>query len=355
MSVNASNCKVAWAHVWRADDNTVRYAAIDPIQCIPVFTDNLDPKLKALVRSYWELQDDGKGYDVVEIWTDTECATFKRKGSSFRGLEPYLCFSAVDSGEPTNILHHNYGFVPFVPFYNNSVPENDLKNIKSLIDCYDKIFSGFLNDLEDIQEVIFVLAGYSGTDLNEFLEGIKKYKTVKIDEAGEGGGGLSTLTIQIPVEAREKMLTMTRKAIFEQGQGIDPDPQNFGNSSGVALGYLYSLLELKAGFKETEFRLGFATMIRYICQLAGIPVKTIQQTWTRTSVTNDQELADIAAKSVGIISDETILKRHPWVDDPVKEKTLLEEQREREIEDYQNSFGKMTGRGGDKDGGEGEE
>ncbi|MFR2692021.1 MAG: phage portal protein [Enterocloster bolteae] len=53
------------------------------------------------------------------------------------------------------------------------------------------------------------------------------------------------------------MLATTRKRIFEQGQGIDPDPQNFGNSSGVALGFLYSLLELKAGLMETEFKIGF--------------------------------------------------------------------------------------------------
>ena len=64
------------------------------------------------------------------------------------------------------------------------------------------------------------------------------------------------MTIDIPVEAREKMLQMTRKSIFEQGKGIDPDPQNFGNSSGTALKYLYSLLELKAGMAEMEFRVG---------------------------------------------------------------------------------------------------
>ena len=39
--------------------------------------------------------------------------------------------------------------------------------------------------------------------------------------------------------------------------GVDPNPENFGNSSGVALKYLYSLLELKAGMMETQFRSGF--------------------------------------------------------------------------------------------------
>ena len=46
---------------------------------------------------------------------------------------------------------------------------DDLKNIKPLIDVYCKVFSGFVNDLEDIQEVIFVLTNYGGADLGQFL------------------------------------------------------------------------------------------------------------------------------------------------------------------------------------------
>lgn len=86
---------------------------------------------------------------------------------------------------------------------------------------------GVKTDLEDIQEVVFILAGYEGEDLDEFLQKLKKYKTVKLDSEEESKGELNTLTIDIPVEAREKMLAMTRKSIFEQGMGIDPDPQNF--------------------------------------------------------------------------------------------------------------------------------
>ncbi len=31
---------------------------------------------------------------------------------------------------------------------------SDLENTKPLIDCYDKVYSGFMDDLEDIQELI---------------------------------------------------------------------------------------------------------------------------------------------------------------------------------------------------------
>ena len=50
--------------------------------------------------------------------------------------------------------------MPFIFFSNNDEGTSDLNDIKELIDSYDKIYSGFVNDLEDIQEIIFVLTNY---------------------------------------------------------------------------------------------------------------------------------------------------------------------------------------------------
>lgn len=217
-----------------------------------------------------------------------------------------------------------------------------MKNIKPLIDVYDKVYSGFINDLDDIQELIFVLSGYGGTDLNGFLQDLKKYKTIKLDEDAEHPG-VSTLNIEIPIEARNSVLEATRKAIFEQGQGFDPQPENFGNQSGEALKFMYSMLEMKAGLTETEFQLGFARLVRAICKYSGIECKKIIQTWTRTCVKNDTEQAQICQNSVGIVSKKTILKNHPLVEDVDAELRQLEkeEQEEQEKEEtYSGAFNK---------------
>ena len=235
-------------------------------------------------------------------------------------------------------------------FFNNNTNTGDLDNIKPLIDTYCKVFSGFVNDLEDIQEVIFVLTNYGGTDLGQFLRELKDYKAIQVESSGtEDRSGVSTLTIELPVEARKELLAVTRKCIFEQGQGIDPDPQNFGNSSGVALNFLYALLELKSGLQETEFRLGFGRFIRCVCRLMGIPIRddSIVQTWTRTSVRNDQEIAGICAQSKGVISDQTIIEHHPYVEDPEKEMTRIKEEAEAALEaadPYQNAFTGSAGK-----------
>lgn len=341
LCVDASNASVAWLHLWKdRETKQYKYAIVPSGQVIPVWSNNLERELNGVFRCYHDITNEGKELDVYEYWNDTTCQAYAIEAGSTidTGLMPYNSFTLIDTAGNSNLVNefkHEIGEIPFFPFFNNNTDTGDLDNIKPLIDVYCKVFSGFVNDLEDIQEVIFVLTNYGGDDLGQFLRELKDYKAIQIEnEGGEDKSGVSTLTIELPVEARKELLVTTRKCIFEQGQGIDPDPQNFGNSSGVALGFLYSLLELKSGLMETEFKLGFGRFIRCVCRLLGIKIKddTIVQTWTRTSVKNDAEIADICSRSKGVISDETIVAHHPYVEDAEKELEILNEQNEKNAE-----------------------
>lgn len=357
LCVNASNHTVAWLHYWINDNGNFSYAVVDSEQIIPVYCSDLDHALIAVLRTYRDTDfSTGKEISVWEYWDHEKCYSYYRKNNtvSSTGLMEYPVFSSVlddDTAEASNIYEHGWGRVPFIPFYNNNIATNDLKNIKPLIDAYDKVFSGFLNDLEDIQEIIFVLSGYGGADKKEFINDLKTYKMIKLDDdGGDGGTGVNTLTINIPIEARDKFLEMTRKAIFEQGQGVDPDPQKFGNTSGEALKYLYSLLELKAGLMETEFKQGFGELVRVICQYLGVECKQIIQTWTRSAIRSDAEMADICAKSVGIISDKSILKAHPLVENADEEEKQIEletKKKDEQMNPYLEVFEKPQQQEGD--------
>jgi len=347
LCVKASNSACAWLHYWKDDDNQFNYGLVESEQIIPVFSACLKRKLIAVMRTYKDIDfQTGKEITVWEYWDKEYCYSYYKKSDSISaaGLMPYNQFGISEEvdGEYDNALKHDWGRVPFIPFNNNNINTNDLKNIKPLIDAYDKVYSGFLNDLEDVQEIIYVLTNYGGTDLKEFLQDLKKYKAIKVDDDGDGGkGGVETLAINIPVEAREKFLELTRKAIFEQGQGVDPDPQRFGNTSGEALKYLYSLLELKAGLMETEFKLSFGELVRVICQYLGVDCGQITQTWTRTAISNDKELAEICNKSVGVVSNKSILKAHPLVENADDEEKQIQEEKNKaalEADDYVIAF-----------------
>ncbi len=349
LCINAANTSIAWVHYWESVKG-FEWAVVDSEQIIPIWSKNLKKELIGVFRVYKDIDETtGDDYTIYEYWTKDECQAFRRRTSDTLGdgLSYYDMFVDPNTSEEVAYYKHDFGRVPFIPFRNNNVGTNDLVNIKRLIDVYDKVFSGFINDLDDIQELIFVLSGYGGTDLKDFLNDLKKYKTIKVDSDIDGKPGVQTLSIEIPIEARNSVLETTRKAIFEQGQGYDPQPENFGNQSGEALKFMYSLLEMKVGLMEPQFRLGFAELVRAICQYKNIECKSIIQTWTRTSIKNDKELAEICRSSVGIVSKRTILKNHPLVEDTDKELQYLEQEAAAEDKDpYSKAFPDEDGDGG---------
>ena len=280
------------------------------------------------MRYYTDIDDEGISWTVYEYWTDTQCQAFRRRNGDEYSIKNdlvdfpmFFCdIAATGEESSSNIYTHDMGDVPFIPFANNNLKTSDLDNVKKLIDSYDKTYSGFVNDLEDVQQVIFVLTNYGGIMENgekgiyDFLRKLKKYKTIPMDSAGTGDqSGLSTITIEIPVEARKELWKQRERLFFSMGQGIDPEQQSFDSTSGEAMKFLYSLLELKAGLMETEFRLGFGELVRAICRYHNKDVKNIIQTWTRNAIRSESELVDICSKSKGIISDKTIIKNHPLV------------------------------------------
>lgn len=347
---NASIYSKAWLHIWVDDNNNFQYANIDPRQIRAVYSSDLNRKLLAVLREYEKINDEGKEYVVYEYWTDEYCYTYQNKdgNSDINGLEILNKFIEKNLDNKleiqTNVYKHNFGEVPFIKFPNNDLEVRDLDNVKHLIDVYDKVYSGFVNDIEDIQEVIFVLTNYGGADLTEFLKGLKEYKTIDLQSSGaDDKSGLSTITINIPIEARDSLLKTTEKQIYVQGQGVDPKPENFANTSGVALKFLYTLLELKAGLMETEFRLGFAKLVRMICRYLGYSPKRVLQTWTRNMIQNDLELAEICSKSVGIVSEKTNLKNHPLVDNAEEEEKQIKKEKEDSQQEYDNLIPSNSG------------
>ena len=318
LGIDASNTSVGWLHYWRGADRRFRYHTVDPVQIVPVYSGTLDSELVGVLRCYTTLDpEQGQNVQVCEFWDDTRVRFYRQNAYG-----NYAYFNYPEVGQE---MVHGLGAVPFIPFYNNAQHTDDLPLYKDLIDAYDKVVSGFANDMEDVQEVIFVIKNYGGEGKTEFLSDLKQSKVIKV----EGDGGVDTIRAEIPHEARGAFLDRIRKQIFVSGMGVDPDPEQFGNSSGVSLKYLYSLLELKAVQMETQFRTGFAELVRAACRVSGMaePEKIIQ-TWTRNAIQNDLETAQIAAQSVGVISDQTVIKNHPWVEDAEAEQKQMKKEQE---------------------------
>lgn len=341
LGVEASNTGCGWLHYWANEKNEFKYEKVESEQIIPFYSDDLERELIEVLRTYKVVEYDDNltaiEFIVVEDWTkDT--------------FDQYKFRYTIDGQDESQLkgIRHNFGRVPFIPFANNSDETSDLIKYKDLVDLYDRVVSGYANDIEDIQEVMWIVTNYDGKS-GDFLKDVKKYKTIFLENEGDGAkGDVKTLSVEIPVEARNSLLELLKKQIYESGQGLQQDNENFGNASGVALKFFYRKLELKAGLLETEFRESINKLVEAILDFYHLPHKKISQVWSRNMIASDLETSQIATQSVGIIPEKLILQNHPWVEDVDEAERLLEEEEKSKMDMF-NSYPDMNQRGKEVD------
>ena len=360
LSINASNCGEAWLHYWVTGENAdgeeekgdFRYGVVDPKEIIAIWGDTLDRKLIGLARHYMHTDPEGQTWEYYDYWDDEFCYSFRTKqGKTYRVLEPAFrwFYYSTDSGEPkeTNVYRHGMGRIPFIRFKCNYDSRNELEGLKERIDAYDESVSGFADDLEDIQQIIFILSGYGAEPPEDFLERLKTHKLVKL-ESGYNPEGikpeLDTLDVEIPYDARKLSMDENRKSIFEQASAVDQTPEVLNYTSGEALKYRYALLELKASMTEDEFRSGFSILVKEICKFLGQEIKdeNIEQRWTRNKVNNDTELVNNARLCLGFTSLRSALKANPYVEDVDEEMEQIKQERLDDLQFYEEQEARMN-------------
>jgi SPP1 family phage portal protein len=342
--VDSSLAGDAWWHVWKDEkENEFKYAIVSPDEITPIYNNSLEKKVYAVRRQYKQLDEAGELSTFVEFWSEKEAAFFSFK-EDYRSMSPFYCIPTSDktadiNAEMANVFTHGFDDIPFVRFPNNMFHTPDLDKYKGLIDVYDRVYNGFVNDVEDVQQVILVLTNYGGVQgdaLNTFMENLKKAKAISLENDGVGDkSGVSTLQIDIPVDARNSLLKTTNDMIFMHGQAFNPTNLELGtNSSGVALKVLHSPLELKVGALESEYRTAFNQLIHLILQFYGKDKKDlkIKQTWERTMIQNWSEKADMVSKLADITSKQNIAKNNPLVEDWEEELKLQQKE-----DDYEQS------------------
>lgn len=329
----------AYLHIWVDQDGNFQYAPVEAEHVMPLESNDLIKKLEGVVYQHRILVD-GEYKKELDYFNDTSTYFYINpdNDTTFDHLEEF--FPWIDYKQPlpdfnVNEMRHNMGQVPFIKFKNNYYEISDLNPIKDLIDAYDKVLSGYINDLEDIQQVFMILKGYEGENLDEFKKMLQRYKIIKLESDDEIQGDLEMQSIQIPYEARNSLLDLLRKRIFEDGQGIDPDPQNFGNSSGVALKHLYDNLELKSSQIEMYFRPAIELLVQAIARHNNFTPEYINQTWTRNIPVDEEATVNMVRNLEGLLSKEDQIALLPFIDDPKTAYEKLKEEQNEELGDDQ--------------------
>lgn len=351
LGIDASNTGKAWLAYWINDAGEFDYWYINPLTIRPIYDrSTVKKRLKYLVRVYDYLTDTGDAVTRYEVWDDREVAYLIRPAVTAQQPKPQIEFEALPQGGD-NIQPHDYGRIPFIEFQNNAHAIGDLPMYKDIIDATDKLVSGFCNDVDDLQEIIWVIKNYGGerseTDVDaegneiqkpvDLLQMLKAKKWVAVDE----NGGVDTVRGDIPYEARSALRDILNEEFWPAAMAVNPNPEKVGNQSGEFMEHLFNLLELKAGLMETEFRDSIDEFLRAVLHYLGVDESAqFTQTWKRTKPQNAESIAGIIASTPDtVMSDETKTKIHPLIDDWQGERKKVEAEQKKKEAQRKKMFG----------------
>ena len=345
IGTDAANTGRGWLAYWKDESGKLDYWYINPLTVLPIY-DRSTPKrkLKYLIRRYSYTDDRGESVTRYEVWDDKEVAYLIKADNT-----PAIGFECLPDGQ-YNIVPHEYGRIPFIEFRNNAKAFYDLMMHKDIIDAMDKLVSGFCNDVDDLQEIIWVIKNYAGETSEvdydkdgkeiekkvDLLQMLKAKKWVAVDDKG----GLDTVRGEIPHEARTKLFDLLYKQFWVAAMAVDPNPERIGNQSGEYMEFLYGLLEQKASLTETMFRTALDEFLQAIVKHIGMDVSVkFVQTWKRTKPRNDKEIIEnISSTPSNVMSDATKTKIHPYIEDAESERKQIETEQQEKAQNLLDQY-----------------
>lgn len=353
------NCGIAWLYATYDQDSKLTFKRIRPYELIPGWKDADHTILEYAIHLYSTIQYEGtndeKIVEMVDVFDENGIWYFELSSENkLIPVEPYhsdyftISIGADEQG-------YNWSRIPLIPLKYNDEEIPLINNVKSLQDGINTIESNFLNCMEeDVRNTILVLVNYDGENLGEFRKNLSTYGAVKVRTVDGSPGDLKTLQIEVNAENYKAILEIFKKAIIENAMGYDAkDDRLSGNPNEMNIQSMYSDIDLDANGIETLLQASFEEILWFInahlfnTGYGDFEKELIDVIFNRDMLINESTVIDNCTKSIGILSDETIVANHPWVDDPQHELERLEKQKKENLEQYGAAFAPKTDDSGD--------
>ena len=211
--------------------------------------------LRAGIR-YWAVSDKVGRWTLYEEDGYTEF--IKRKGEDMeilRDKRPYKqIVKSTAAGGEEEVIGENYPGFPIIPMYANDVRESELVGLRPGIDCYDFIKSGMANNVDEASAFYWTLKNTGGMDddgdLMRFVERMKVVKATVLEDGVEA----TAHTIDVPVDANEKLLDRLRRDLYEDAMLMDVEKALQGDITATGIRLAYQQQDDKCGDFEYQIR-----------------------------------------------------------------------------------------------------
>lgn len=220
----------------------------------------------------------------------------------------------------------NYSILPVIPLYNGISKSSRLNSsLKSKIDLMEIILSDFGNNLEDMQDVYWIVKNYDGQDLGTFLNELKKYKTLRVQDDGD----VKPQTTEIPYQAREMAIKILKKQIFSDSMALDTEDMS-GTLTTVEINARRENLNLKVDDFENEV-CEFMDKVMTIFEEIEGEQGEYDISFIRSGLINQSEIIDNIIKIRADIDQRTALELNPLIDNDMIDEILKRVEKENEI------------------------
>lgn len=323
IGTDAENEGIVWVFPTYDDDGCLIFKKFKGHEIIPGWRDADHTILDYAIRIYAMIDYSGTKneqiVEKVEVYDETGISYFQLDGGHLTPEEPFhQSYFTVEGIHP-----FNWTKIPLIPFKRDADEIPLIRCCKSLQDGLNDILSNFENNMEeDARNTILILVNYDGENLGTFRRNLANYGAVKVKTVDGAAGDLKTLQVEVNAENYKAILEIFKKAIIENCMGFDAkDDRLGGQPNQMNIQSMYSDIDLDANDMETEFQAAFEELLWFVrCHFANTGIgdydlDTLEIIFNRDLPMVESEVINNIRNSVGILSDETLVAQHPWVDD----------------------------------------
>ena len=331
---------IAWLYPYYDEDGNFKFDVFPSHEICPLWKDKAHTELDGVMHFYSEEQFDNKGGTKLiyhcDLYTVNGITHFRYHGSQLILEEIPHSDYLIHDGKGCN-----WDRLPMIPFKYNSKEIPLIRNVKTLQDSLNQVLSDFQNNMEeDPRTTILVLKNYDGTNIADFRQNLATYGVIKVTTVDGVQGGVDTLKVEVDAQNYQAILMQLKRAIVENGRGFDAKEERMdGDPNQMNIESMYTDIDLDVNGMETEFQAGFEELKWFIDQhlihmgKGDFTEEPVEFVFNRDIFINEDAKIANCVMSVGVLSNKTILSRHPWVTNVNHELKQLEEDKAAELEE----------------------
>ncbi len=330
---------ISWLYVYYGTDGELKFEICPAYEILPFWADKAHTELDCAVRFYpvyvYDENQTKKLVNKVEVLHGGGIDRFIYEDNKLIFDNDAVSGSYVTLTKNNKKIGYNWQRIPLIAFKANSREIPLITRVKCLQDALNIMLSNYMNNLEeDARNTILIIENYDGADLGEFRRNLATYGAVKVRSTSDGKGGVNTLEIKVDKDNYKAIIDIIRKAIINNARGYDAkDDRLSGTPNQLNIRSMYSDIDLDANGTETEFKAAINDLLWFVnthfanSNKGSYYSENVNIIFNRDILINESEVINDCKNSVGILSDETIIKQHPWVDDPEMEMNRIKQEK----------------------------